>query len=53
MSPKSGDTGEFTFTTGLGYITSMDLPGGEANQGGPIVLEATMRFPSVTKAVAA
>lgn len=51
-SPLGGQTGEFVFTTGIGRLTALTYPGGDAAAGGPIMTGLTWRGPKPTKSVA-
>lgn len=50
-SPKGGDATEFMITSGAGIITSLGMPGGESQSGDPVVVDFTVRVPSLTKSV--
>lgn len=52
-SPKGGTTGNFVFTSGVGYVLSPTYPGGDASTPDVVVIEFTLRTLSITKSVAA
>lgn len=47
--PKGAGVGNFIYTTGGGYVTVPPYPGGEAESADPIVIETTLKVPTVTK----
>jgi hypothetical protein len=49
--PKSGDSGEFRFTTSAGVAVTAPYPGGEYGSGEVKTFEGTIEVASITKAV--
>lgn len=50
---KGTATGNFRYTTGAGYITEIDTPGGEVGAGDPVLVSFKHFSPSVTRAAIA
>lgn len=52
-SPKGGASGDWMFTSGIGYILSPIYPGGDASTPDVVTVEFTLRTLSITKSVIA
>lgn len=52
-SPKGGGSGDWLFTSGVGYILSPVYPGGDASTPDVVTIEFTLRTLSLTKSVIA
>ena len=48
-SPKGGDATEWQYESGAGYIRSLPDPGGEPNDGTPMLVTCIVRVPKLTR----
>lgn len=49
-SPGGGDTGDYRFTTGTGYLVEFNQPGGDVQDGNPILISGKFRGTGYTRA---